>query len=45
MNNVFLLALALLPVAGLAAWLLVDLVDASATLRSFEGFDGMHLEG
>lgn len=40
----FVLAIALLPALGVAAWVWRDVVHMNADLRALTGFDGMHLE-
>lgn len=37
-------AIALLPVMGLAAMAWFAIMNEAATVHSFEGFDGLHLE-
>ncbi len=46
MSSVALLvvAMAVLPAFGLAAWVWLAIASESADVRSFVGFDGMHLE-
>ncbi len=46
MSSVALLAaaIAILPLLGLAAMAWFAIMNEAATVHSFEGFDGMHLE-
>jgi hypothetical protein len=46
MNSVAFLAaaIAILPVLGLAAMAWFAIMNEAATVHSFEGFDGLHLE-
>ncbi len=46
MSNAALLAvvIAILPVFGLAAVVWFAIMNEAATVHSFQGFDGMHLE-
>ena len=46
MNSLALLAaaIAILPVLGLAAMAWFAIMNEAATVHSFEGFDGLHLE-
>jgi hypothetical protein len=43
-TGLFLIAITVLPMTGLAAWLWLAISSTTEDLRSFAGYDGMHFD-